>query len=560
MPIEYCGEEQAIVAVGLATPKPHVFVEAIQHILVICTTVEVVLLGVCNTGGDDDIALQPLPLYAIASDNVTMTCVATTPSGRIFLGGADGHVYELLYSANDSWRQKRCTKVCVVVVGWWVVHAHNHGSGIVCFAVVCCTIMCIPKFIWWVGSCFLVPQHVLHEYTNSVGDGVQLFCSSPACVARIYKHPLFLLPNQTQLCLTGGLRHMLPPFLPSLLFGTPTPIIQLVADPTRHILYALSQSSALHAFDLGADGTDTARRVGEVTDFVDAASRAAGGREAFGRADKRIGVLRMDVVPLQECHRVALVTITTDGRRVYWSVLEPRAAASRDAAGLRPTTLRAELVRAPVPGGAGMTGVASQRTTARLGDLSCAAYAQGVLLLAESGGSRTRIVSASRDMGVPPLGTATGPHAAALGLREVLSDLDVAIPGDACALVPVPLTTPFDTLGTLALHDELHTQVVLPAPRFVLVSTAGVLEVDKLRPVDVLQVLLEERATVKVEAFFDTYGAHEAAAMAMQLAASVPGAVSLVCCCEPTRGSGLRHTYAPSDHIVSGCSSTSSTG
>ena len=60
-------------------------------------------------------------------------------------------------------------------------------------------------------------------------------------------------------------------------------------------------------------------------------------------------------------------------------------------------------------------------------------------------------------------------------------------------------------------------------------STAGVLEVDKLRPVDVLQSLLEERATPKVEAFFKTYGAPEAAAMAMQLAAAPTGAVPLVC-------------------------------
>lgn len=323
---------------------------------------------------------------------------------------------------------------------------------------------------------------------------------------------------------------MLPPFLPTLLFGPPTPIVQLVVDPTRHILYALSQSSSLHAFDLGPDGTDPARRVAEVSDFVDAASRAAGGREAFGRADKRIGVLRMDVVPLYECHRLHLVTITTDGRRVYWSTLEPRAASGRDAASMRPTTLRAEIVRAAVPGSAASG--TTQRTTARLGDLSCATYAHGVLLLAEGGGAtRTRIVSASRDMGVPPLGTATGPQAAALGLREVLSELDVAIPGDACAVAPVVQTTPFDSLGTLALHDELHTQVVLPAPRFVLVSTAGVLELDKLRPVDVLQALLEERATPKVEAFFDTYGAHEAAAMAMQLAAGVPGTVPLVGCC-----------------------------
>lgn len=41
MPIEYSGEEQAICAVGLAPPKPNVFVEAVQHVLVVCTTVEV---------------------------------------------------------------------------------------------------------------------------------------------------------------------------------------------------------------------------------------------------------------------------------------------------------------------------------------------------------------------------------------------------------------------------------------------------------------------------------------------------------------------------------------
>lgn len=223
-----------------------------------------VLLGVCSTA-DDDLSLQPLPLYSVATDNVTMTCVATTPTGRIFMGGADGHVYELQYSANDSWRQRRCSKIC----------------------------------------------------------------------------------------LTGGLRQILPPFLPGLLFGTPTPITQMVVDATRHILYTASQSSALQAFDLGADGTEPARRVGEVTDFVHDASRAAGGREAFSK--RGVGVVRIDVVPASECHRLHLVTVTGDGRRVYWSTLESRAAASRDAATMRPQTLRAEIVRGPLPGGPAST-------------------------------------------------------------------------------------------------------------------------------------------------------------------------------------------------------------
>ena len=133
MPIEYSGEEQAIVAVGLVQPRLGVFVEAIQHLLVLCTTTEVwrgdgmqltsgcsrtagcppsqpgstplpsnpspqiVLLGVCCSrgpggGGDDceEVTLQPLPLYSVPADNVTMVTVSSTADGRIFLGGAGG--------------------------------------------------------------------------------------------------------------------------------------------------------------------------------------------------------------------------------------------------------------------------------------------------------------------------------------------------------------------------------------------------------------------------------------------------------------------------------------
>ena len=41
VPMEYSGEEQAICAMGLIRPRPGVFVEAIQYVLVLCTTVEV---------------------------------------------------------------------------------------------------------------------------------------------------------------------------------------------------------------------------------------------------------------------------------------------------------------------------------------------------------------------------------------------------------------------------------------------------------------------------------------------------------------------------------------
>ena len=47
VPVEYSGEEQAIVAVGLVKPKSGVFLEAISYVLVIATTVEHVIVGVC---------------------------------------------------------------------------------------------------------------------------------------------------------------------------------------------------------------------------------------------------------------------------------------------------------------------------------------------------------------------------------------------------------------------------------------------------------------------------------------------------------------------------------
>lgn len=79
--------------------------------------VQLVLLGVCcsgsGVGGDPftEVTLQPLPQYTIPTDGVTMTCITHTDTGRIFLGGRDGHLYELIYSTGGGW-QSRCRKVC----------------------------------------------------------------------------------------------------------------------------------------------------------------------------------------------------------------------------------------------------------------------------------------------------------------------------------------------------------------------------------------------------------------------------------------------------------------
>lgn len=128
---EYSGEEQAICAVGLVKAKPGIFVEAIQYLLVLATPVELLLIGVCCSGNGDgtdpyaEVSLQPLPEYTIPSDGVTMTCIACTNKGHIFLAGRDGHIYEMHYTTGSNWH-KQCRKVCLTaglgsVVSRWVV-------------------------------------------------------------------------------------------------------------------------------------------------------------------------------------------------------------------------------------------------------------------------------------------------------------------------------------------------------------------------------------------------------------------------------------------------------
>lgn len=80
---------------------------------------QIILVGVCCSRKGDgtdpfaEVSLQPLPQYIIPSDGITMTSVACTDRGHIFLAGRDGHVYELQYTTGSGWYNKHCRKVCL---------------------------------------------------------------------------------------------------------------------------------------------------------------------------------------------------------------------------------------------------------------------------------------------------------------------------------------------------------------------------------------------------------------------------------------------------------------
>ena len=49
-----------------------------------------------------ELHLLPEPLFCLPSDNISMISITGTCTGRIFLTGRDGCLYELLYQVNTG--------------------------------------------------------------------------------------------------------------------------------------------------------------------------------------------------------------------------------------------------------------------------------------------------------------------------------------------------------------------------------------------------------------------------------------------------------------------------
>ena len=443
VPVEFQATDQSIVAAGVFTPRAKVFQPAVQHVLVMCTTTEIVFVGVCHTGDQfEEIELQTLSQYRVPTDNVKMISVASSADGRVFFGGEDGNLYEVVYNAKDTWRQKKCVKVC---------------------------------------------------------------------------H-------------TKGIRAYLPSFIPNSLLGSPQPIVQVAVDDARHLLYTRSESSVLTVFDLGAGGSDPPSKVAETADFAVDASRALGGREVFGRGagDKKgAKVVHMSVIPPSVSRRVHLLTVTADGRRVYWATSRATHSSTVSA---RPDRLKAEIVRRAVPssmpgGGRGGRGGAPHHAgVGRSLEVLAACAVTDTLVLAEAAPNdgKTSVFIVTRDTTIPPVGAAVG-YSSMPGLRESVSQLEFPLPGEAFSIREISTNKAGVSMLPQSSGGELNQGVSL---RFAVATTAGVAEVELLSPSEILSSILLDGDKDTLEDFFESYGAIEACAMCIHLVCRPSGSVA----------------------------------
>ncbi|CAG7866978.1 unnamed protein product [Brassica rapa] len=472
---EYSGEDQAICAVGLAKCRPGVFVEAIQYLLVLATPVELVLVGVCCTEGPDgrdpyaEISVQPLPDYTISSDGVAMTCVTCTSKGRIFMAGRDGHIYELLYTSGSGWN-KRCRKVCL---------------------------------------------------TAGVGSMISRW----------------VVPNVFK-------------------FGAVDPVVEMVVDNERQILYARTEEMKLQAYVFGPNGEGPLKMVAEERNMLNQKDVSQGNRQstAAGRSNKPT-IVSISPLSMLESKWLHLVASLSDGRRMYLSTSSSGSSFSGFSNHRQsPNCLKVISTRPSPPLGAGVGlgfGAASLAGRTQTEDLSMkvetAYYSVGTLVLSDSSPpAMSSLLVVSRDPSVHSQvgGTSGSSSRNSRALREVVSSLpiegrmlfvaDVLPSSDTVATVQslyseleycgveVSGESYEKACGKLWARGDLSTQHILPRRKIVVFTTMGMMELIFNRPVDILRRLLESNSPRSLlEDFFTRFGAGEAAAMCLMLAARI---------------------------------------
>ena len=96
---------------------------------ILATAVEVILLAVSWDANGSSLKLIPTT-YTVPTDNTIMGKVIGSQSGRIFMAGSDGNMYELNYQSTESpWaavfgagRTHKCQKINHSAWNWKLVH------------------------------------------------------------------------------------------------------------------------------------------------------------------------------------------------------------------------------------------------------------------------------------------------------------------------------------------------------------------------------------------------------------------------------------------------------
>ncbi|KAL0409019.1 UNVERIFIED_CONTAM: Nuclear pore complex protein [Sesamum radiatum] len=106
-------------------------------------------------------------------------------------------------------------------------------------------------------------------------------------------------------------------------FGAVDPIVEMVVDSERHVLYARTEEMKIQVFSLGPNGDGPLKKVAEERNLITLRESSYGGRQQAGsRAPPRSpksSIVCISPLSTLESKWLHLVAILSDGRRMYLS-------------------------------------------------------------------------------------------------------------------------------------------------------------------------------------------------------------------------------------------------
>ncbi|XP_022873884.1 nuclear pore complex protein NUP155 isoform X2 [Olea europaea var. sylvestris] len=370
-----------------------------------------------------------------------------------------------------------------------------------------------------------------------------------------------------KVCLTAGLGNVISRWvIPNVFkFGAVDPIVEMVYDNERHILYARSEGMKIQVFSLGPNGNGPLKKVAEERNLINQRDPHYGGRQPAGpRAppqSTKSSIVRMSPLSTLESKWLHLVAVLSDGRRIYLSTA-PSGGNNGAVGGLgrigtdnkRPSCLKVVTTRPspPIGVGSGLAfGALSLAGRSQNEDLSqkieAAYYSAGTLALSDtSPTANSSLLIVNRDPSTQSSssgGLGAGARSSR-ALRELVSSIPVegrmlsvadVLPLPDTAAIVQSLYSQVELYGLsnslescekacckLWARGELLTQHILPKRKIIIFSSRGMMEVVFHRPVDILRRLFESNSPRSLlEDFFNRFGAGEAAAMCLLLASRI---------------------------------------
>jgi nuclear pore complex protein Nup155 len=355
-------------------------------------------------------------------------------------------------------------------------------------------------------------------------------------------------------------------------FGAVDPIVEMVVDNERQILYARTEEMKLQVYLLESNGDGPLKKVAEERNLFSQRDAHYGGRPSAGpRVPSRSAKPSIACIsPLStlESKWLHLVAVLSDGRRMYIST-SPSSGNNGAVGGLggfgtnhqKPNCLKVVTTRPSPPLGVsgglafGAISLANRTPNEDLTlKVETASYSAGTLVLSDSSPPTTSslvIVSKDSSSQTSVSGSLGTSSRGSRALRETVSSVpvegrmlfvaDVLPLADTAAMLQ-SLYSELDCFGfqsacepcekasiKLWARGDLAMQHVLPRRRVIIFSTMGMIEVVFNRPVDILRRLFESNSPRSIlEDFFNRFGSGEAAAMCLMLAARIVHSENLI--------------------------------